>query len=206
MVGVDQHDALLRSRAEGSAARRTREVEPFRVHQARSRRPRRDACAVHANTNSRMWCISPPRPACAIRSRIRKPMSTPTCRAFSMCWKAAGTMAASISSSRRRRRSMAPTPNCRSDVSDNVDHPISMYAASKKANELMAHSYAHLFRLPVTGLRFFTVYGPWGRPDMAMWIFAQVHPRRKADHAVQLRQHAARLHLCGRCRGIGRAA
>jgi UDP-glucuronate 4-epimerase len=58
-------------------------------------------------------------------------------------------------------------------VSDNVDHPISMYAASKKANELMAHSYAHLFRLPVTGLRFFTVYGPWGRPDMAMWIFTQ---------------------------------
>jgi UDP-glucuronate 4-epimerase len=58
-------------------------------------------------------------------------------------------------------------------ATDNVDHPISMYAASKKANELMAHSYAHLFRLPVTGLRFFTVYGPWGRPDMAMWIFAQ---------------------------------
>ena len=58
-------------------------------------------------------------------------------------------------------------------VSDNVDHPISMYAASKKANELMAHSYAHLFRLPVTGLRFFTVYGPWGRPDMAMWLFAE---------------------------------
>jgi UDP-glucuronate 4-epimerase len=58
-------------------------------------------------------------------------------------------------------------------VQDNVDHPISMYAASKKANELMAHSYAHLFRLPVTGLRFFTVYGPWGRPDMAMWIFAE---------------------------------
>ena len=58
-------------------------------------------------------------------------------------------------------------------ATDNVDHPISMYAASKKANELMAHSYAHLFRLPVTGLRFFTVYGPWGRPDMAMWIFAK---------------------------------
>jgi UDP-glucuronate 4-epimerase len=58
-------------------------------------------------------------------------------------------------------------------VSDNVDHPISLYAASKKANELMAHSYAHLFRLPVTGLRFFTVYGPWGRPDMAMWLFAK---------------------------------
>jgi UDP-glucuronate 4-epimerase len=55
---------------------------------------------------------------------------------------------------------------------DNVDHPISLYAASKKANELMAHSYSHLYRLPVTGLRFFTVYGPWGRPDMAMYIFA----------------------------------
>jgi UDP-glucuronate 4-epimerase len=56
-------------------------------------------------------------------------------------------------------------------VHDNVDHPLSLYGASKKANELMAHAYAHLFRLPATGLRFFTVYGPWGRPDMAMWIF-----------------------------------
>jgi UDP-glucuronate 4-epimerase len=58
-------------------------------------------------------------------------------------------------------------------VHDNVDHPISLYAASKKANELMAHSYSHLYRLPATGLRFFTVYGPWGRPDMAMFIFAK---------------------------------
>jgi UDP-glucuronate 4-epimerase len=57
-------------------------------------------------------------------------------------------------------------------TSDNVDHPLSLYGASKKANELMAHSYSHLFRLPTTGLRFFTVYGPWGRPDMAMWLFA----------------------------------
>jgi len=56
-------------------------------------------------------------------------------------------------------------------TSDNVDHPLSLYGASKKANELMAHSYSHLFNLPTTGLRFFTVYGPWGRPDMAMWIF-----------------------------------
>jgi UDP-glucuronate 4-epimerase len=56
-------------------------------------------------------------------------------------------------------------------TSDNVDHPLSLYAASKKANELMAHSYSHLFALPATGLRFFTVYGPWGRPDMAMWLF-----------------------------------
>jgi UDP-glucuronate 4-epimerase len=58
-------------------------------------------------------------------------------------------------------------------VHDNVDHPISLYAASKKANELMAHAYSHLFSLPTTGLRFFTVYGPWGRPDMAMFIFAK---------------------------------
>jgi len=57
-------------------------------------------------------------------------------------------------------------------VKDNVDHPISLYAASKKANELMAHTYSHLYRVPATGLRFFTVYGPWGRPDMAMFIFA----------------------------------
>ncbi|MFI0844272.1 NAD-dependent epimerase [Mesorhizobium sp. IMUNJ 23232] len=58
-------------------------------------------------------------------------------------------------------------------VEDNVDHPLSLYAASKKANELMAHSYAHLYRLPVTGLRFFTVYGPWGRPDMAPFMFTK---------------------------------
>jgi UDP-glucuronate 4-epimerase len=58
-------------------------------------------------------------------------------------------------------------------VHDNVDHPLSFYAATKKANELMAHAYAHLYALPVTGLRFFTVYGPWGRPDMALFIFTR---------------------------------
>lgn len=58
-------------------------------------------------------------------------------------------------------------------VQDNVDHPLSLYAASKKANELMAHSYAHLYGIPCTGLRFFTVYGPWGRPDMALFIFTK---------------------------------
>ena len=56
---------------------------------------------------------------------------------------------------------------------DNVDHPVSLYAATKKANELMAHTYSHLFKLPTTGLRFFTVYGPWGRPDMALFLFAR---------------------------------
>lgn len=58
-------------------------------------------------------------------------------------------------------------------VHDNVDHPVSLYAASKKANELMAHSYSHLYNLPCTGLRFFTVYGPWGRPDMALFLFTK---------------------------------
>ena len=58
-------------------------------------------------------------------------------------------------------------------VHDNVDHPLSLYAASKKANELMAHTYSHLYGMPTTGLRFFTVYGPWGRPDMALFLFAR---------------------------------
>ncbi|RWB71545.1 MAG: NAD-dependent epimerase [Mesorhizobium sp.] len=58
-------------------------------------------------------------------------------------------------------------------VHDSADHPLSLYAASKKANELMAHAYSHLLRLPTTGLRFFTVYGPWGRPDMALFIFTK---------------------------------
>jgi UDP-glucuronate 4-epimerase len=58
-------------------------------------------------------------------------------------------------------------------ISDNVDHPVSLYAATKKSNELMAHTYSHLFNLPTTGLRFFTVYGPWGRPDMALFLFTE---------------------------------
>jgi UDP-glucuronate 4-epimerase len=58
-------------------------------------------------------------------------------------------------------------------VHHNVDHPVSLYAATKKANELMAHTYSHLYQLPTTGLRFFTVYGPWGRPDMALFMFTK---------------------------------
>ena len=58
-------------------------------------------------------------------------------------------------------------------IHDHVDHPVSLYAATKKSNELMAHTYSHLFNLPVTGLRFFTVYGPWGRPDMALFMFTR---------------------------------
>ena len=58
-------------------------------------------------------------------------------------------------------------------TSDSVDHPVSLYAATKKSNELMAHTYSHLYNLPTTGLRFFTVYGPWGRPDMALFLFTK---------------------------------
>lgn len=76
-------------------------------------------------------------------------------------------------------------------TAQNVDHPLSIYGASKKANELMAHSYSHLFRLPATGLRFFTVYGPWGRPDMAMWLFADAitrgEPLKLFNHGHMLR-------------------
>ena len=61
----------------------------------------------------------------------------------------------------------------------NVDHPISLYAATKKSNELLAHSYSHLYKIPTTGLRFFTVYGPWGRPDMAPMIFIKSILERK---------------------------
>lgn len=64
-------------------------------------------------------------------------------------------------------------------TSDNVDHPISLYAATKKSNELMAHTYSHLFKIPTTGLRFFTVYGPWGRPDMAIYLFANAISKDK---------------------------
>jgi len=64
-------------------------------------------------------------------------------------------------------------------VRDNTDHPVSLYAATKKANELMAHSYSHLYELPCTGLRFFTVYGPWGRPDMALFLFTKAICKKK---------------------------
>jgi UDP-glucuronate 4-epimerase len=76
-------------------------------------------------------------------------------------------------------------------TTQNVDHPLSLYGATKKANELMAHAYAHLFGLPSTGLRFFTVYGPWGRPDMAMWLFADAilagRPIRLFNHGKMRR-------------------
>lgn len=73
-------------------------------------------------------------------------------------------------------------------VEDAVDHPVSLYAATKKANELMAHTYSHLYRLPTTGLRFFTLYGPWGRPDMAIWKFTEAI---LAGRPIELYNHGA---------------
>ena len=75
-------------------------------------------------------------------------------------------------------------------VRQSVDHPLSLYAATKKANEMMAHSYSHLYGIPTTGLRFFTVYGPWGRPDMAMFIFAKAI---LAGRPIQLFNHGEML-------------
>ncbi|MDX1656968.1 MAG: NAD-dependent epimerase [Candidatus Competibacteraceae bacterium] len=74
-------------------------------------------------------------------------------------------------------------------VHDNVDHPLSLYAATKKANELMAHTYSHLYGLPTTGLRFFTVYGPWGRPDMALFLFTRAILEGKAIDVFNYGNH-----------------
>ena len=74
-------------------------------------------------------------------------------------------------------------------VHDNVDHPLSLYAASKKVNELMAHTYSHLYDLPTTGLRFFTVYGPWGRPDMALFKFTKAILANEAIHVFNYGKH-----------------
>ena len=83
-----------------------------------------------------------------------------------------------------------------------VDHPVSLYAATKKANELMAHTYSHLFELPTTGLRFFTVYGPWGRPDMALFKFTAAMLKGEPDRCLQQWSDGPRLHLHRRhCRG-----
>jgi UDP-glucuronate 4-epimerase len=80
---------------------------------------------------------------------------------------------------------------------DSVDHPVSLYAATKKANELMAHTYSHLYGLPTTGLRFFTVYGPWGRPDMALFLFTRAILEGRPIDVFNHGKDAARFHLRG---------
>ncbi len=86
---------------------------------------------------------------------------------------------------------------------DSVDHPVSLYAATKKANELMAHTYSHLYGIPTTGLRFFTVYGPWGRPGYGAVQVHESDAGRKKYRRLQLRQNEARLHLYRRHRRGG---
>ena len=96
-------------------------------------------------------------------------------------------------------------------VGDDVSRPVSLYAATKRTDELMAYTYAHLYQIPMTGLRFFTVYGPWGRPDMAAYIFTRQIFGRRSDQSFQSRQDATRFHLYrryyrGRFVGAGKAA
>ena len=86
------------------------------------------------------------------------------------------------------------------------NHPVSLYAATKRSNELMAHAYSHLYGLPTTSLRFFTVYGGWGRPDMAYWRFAEAIAEGRPHRAVRRRVGGARLHLRRRRDGAARPA
>jgi UDP-glucuronate 4-epimerase len=79
----------------------------------------------------------------------------------------------------QQQSKLASAPEVKNTPADRVDHPVSLYAATKRANELMAHSYSHLYNLPVTGLRFFTVYGPWGRPDQSLFLFVSAMLRQK---------------------------
>ena len=123
---------------------------------------------------SRSWsCTWPPRPACVTRWRTPGPTWTATSLGFMNILENCRRhpvrhLVYASSSSVYGGNQTQPF-----SVRHNVDHPLSLYAASKKANELMAHSYSHLFAIPATGLRFFTVYGPWGRPDMALFIFTR---------------------------------
>ena len=77
-----------------------------------------------------------------------------------------------------------------------TEHPMALYAATKKANEMMAHSYSHLFDLPTSGLRFFTVYGPWGRPDMALFLFAEAMRKGEPINVFNHGKMITRLYLC----------
>ena len=113
------------------------------------------------------------RPASATAWRTRRPMSGRTSSATATCSSSPGTARSSHFVYASSSSVYGGNKSLPFRVEDRVDHPLSLYAATKKADELMSEAYANLFRLPSTGLRFFTVYGPWGRPDMAMWIFTK---------------------------------
>ncbi len=134
---------------------------------------RRHGASCSRARNSSAWCTSPRRPACAIRSRIPHAYIdsnvTGTLNVLEGCRHngVEHLVYASTSSV------YGANTNMPFSVHNNADHPLSLYAATKRANELMAHNYSALFKLPTTGLRFFTVYGPWGRPDMALFLFTK---------------------------------
>ena len=171
VVGLDNMNAYYDPALKRGAARRARANCPA-SNSSKATSPIAPAwrrCSPRAASPS--WCISPRRPACAIRSidphayveanligflNILEGCRHNGCR----------HLVYASSSSVYGANTHMPF-----SVHDNVDHPLSLYAATKKANELMAHAYAHLFGCRRPGLRFFTVYGPWGRPDMAMWLF-----------------------------------
>ena len=173
VVGVDNLNDYYDVRLKEARLARLTPHAGFRFVQRSTRGSRRHWSRRSPSSDRSAWSTSPRRPACATRWRIRTPTSKATSSASSTSSKAAGTAASSTWSTPRRVRSTARNRKLPFSVHDSVDHPVSLYAATKKANELMAHTYSHLFGLPTTGLRFFTVYGPWGRPDMALFLFTR---------------------------------
>ena len=170
-----QFRSVLRRRAEGRRGLRSLAHGAgiqVRAHGSRRRRRARPGCS--ATADSRTSSISRRSRACAIRSTNPAAYLRNNLDAFGHVLE--GCRHAALGASRLRVElvaSTAPTTRCRFREDQSVDHPVSLYAATKNANELMAYSYSHLFRLPATGLRFFTVYGPWGRPDMAPMLFTR---------------------------------
>ena len=177
----------------------------FELRPARSGRPGGHGAAFRrtsVSTSSSTW---PPRPACATRSQNPHAYVDTNLVGFINILEGCrhhGVKHLVFASSSSVYGANTRMPF---SVHDNVDHPVSLYAATKKANELMAHTYSHLYGLPCTGLRFFTVYGPWGRPDMALFLFTEAILEGAADRGLQPRPHAARLHLHRRHRRGGRA-
>ena len=177
----------------------------FAFERARPRGRGRDGAAVprrrvHARRASRRAARRAPLADASRRvpaQQRRSPSAT--------CSKAAGTRASRTSCTRRARRCTARITRCRFPRTSASTSPVSLYAATKCANELMAHSYSHLFRLPMTGLRFFTVYGPWGRPDQAPMLFARAILAGEPIEVFNDGRHGARLHVRRRHRRRRRA-
>ena len=171
VVGLDNLNSYYDPRPERCAPCGACQARRFSIYPKRYFRSRWRCGAIR---RASVCLRGPPRRAgrrALFARSSRRLTSTPISSALPTSSRAVATMDASTFCTRLHRRCMAPTRGLPFRTSDNVDHPLNLYGATKKANELMAHAYAHLFAIPATGLRFFTVYGPWGRPDMAMWLF-----------------------------------